>query len=375
MSEPASERRFKRRDREREEALARLTTLAGTAPVAETAVFGAGAAVALAWQWFELARGHSGPWELALGHFATCLVLALWLWSVAKRGRDLRLPWSLLGATATLGPLGAAGAALSASLFAVFRRRTLGFEAWYAALFPEAKTEEARALFQEIVAGGDDDEVAQRSVASFADVLAFGAFEQKQGMLALIAAYFRPAFAPALKVALAHNEPAIRVQAATAVAQIEARFLRRSVDLDKEMRRRPDDFALIFASARHFDDYAFTGLLDSDRQEENRARAQALYARALALKPDDSKVELALGRLLVRLGRHAEAVAILARAEQAGRLPADGAIWLLECFYTLRDFAALRAVASRVAPQLEKAEAADTAVRDAAKFWALGAAA
>ncbi|MFM7345796.1 MAG: tetratricopeptide repeat protein [Tagaea sp.] len=375
MSEPASERRFKRRDREREEALARLTTLAGTAPVAETAVLGAGAAAALAWQWFDLAMDRIGPLEIALGHMAVCLALALWLWTVAKRKRDLRLPWSLLGATATLGPLGALGTALSAALFAIFRRRTLGFEAWYAALFPEAKTEEARALFQEIVAGGDDDETAQRSVASFADVLAFGAFEQKQGMLALIAAYFRPAFAPALKAALAHTEPAIRVQAATAVAQIEARFLRRSVDLDKEMRRRPDDFALIFAAARHFDDYAFTGLLDTDRQDENRKRALALYARALTLKPDDSKVELALGRLLVRLGRHAEAVAILARAEKAGRLPADGAIWLLECFYTLRDYAALRAVASRVAPELEKAETADTAVRDAAKFWALGAAA
>lgn len=373
MSEPASERRFKRRDREREDQLARLTSLAATAPVAETFALGALAAAGLGWQWFELALGRAGPTEIALGHAAACSALALWLWSVARRGRDLRLPWSLLGATATLGPLGAAGAALGASLFALFKRRTLGFEAWYAALFPETKTEEARALFQEIVAGGDDDETAQRSVASFVDVLAFGAFEQKQGMLALIAAYFRPAFAPALKAALAHNEPAIRVQAATAVAQIEARFLRRSVDLDKEVRRRPDDFPLIFAAARHFDDYAFTGLLDADRQDENRKRALALYARALAIRPDDADVELALGRLLVRAGKHADAVAVLARAERAGRLPADGAIWLLECFYTLRDFASLRAAAARVAPLLETSDMADTAVRDAANFWAEGA--
>lgn len=370
MSAQAAERRFKHRDREREEALARLTTLAGTAPIVETLAAGLAAAAVLAWQWFELTKGRIGPFEIAIGHGAICLALGLWLWTVAKRGRDLRLPWLLLGATASLGPLGASGTALCAALYAFFKRRTLGFEAWYAALFPEAKTEEARALFQEIVAGGDDDETAQRSVASFVDVLAFGAFEQKQGMLALIAAYFRPAFAPALKAALAHNEPAIRVQAATAVAQIESRFLRRSVDLDKEMRRRPDDFALIFAAARHFDDYAFTGLLDSDRQDENRKRAQALYGRALTLKPDDAKVELALGRLLVRLGKHADAVAILARAEHAGRLPADGAIWLLECFYTLRDFAALRAVASRIAPILDAAETADTTVRDAARFWA-----
>jgi polysaccharide biosynthesis protein PelE len=375
MSVQAAERRDRHRDRERAETLARLTTLAGTAPVLETLAAGSAAAAALAWQWLALTQGRIGPLEVALGHVAICAALAVWLWTVAKRGRDLRLPWSLLGATATLGPLGAAGTTLCAALFAYFRRRTLGFEAWYAALFPEAKTEEARALFQEIVAGGDDDETAERSVASFVDVLAFGAFEQKQGMLALIAAYFRPGFAPALKAALAHNEPAIRVQAATAVAQIESRFLRRSLDLDKEMRRRPDDFALIFAAARHFDDYAFTGLLDSDRQNENRKRAMALYARALALRPEDAKVEVALGRLLVRVGRHVEAVAILARAEAAGRLPADGAIWLLECFYALRDFAALRAIAARIAPILEKSDVADTAVRDAAKFWAQGAAA
>jgi tetratricopeptide (TPR) repeat protein len=375
MSAPASERRAGRRDHAREDALARLTVQAGTAPVGETLAFGLFAGAALAWQWFALAQGPIGPAQVAIGHASVCFALAVWVWTVAKRGRDLRLPWTLLGATATLGPLGAAGTALCAGLFAVFRRRTLGFEAWYAALFPEAKTEEARALFQEIVAGGDDDDVAQRSVASFADVLAFGAFEQKQGMLALIAAYFRPAFAPALRAALAHNEPAIRVQAATAVAQIEARFLRRSLDLDKEMLRRPGDFPLIFAAARHFDDYAFTGLLDSDRQEENRNRARALYGRALALKPDDARVELALGRLLVRIGRHAEAVEILARAEKAGRLPPGGAIWLLECHYALRDYAALRALAARVAPKLEAAESADTAVRDAAKFWALRAAA
>jgi polysaccharide biosynthesis protein PelE len=370
MSEPSAERRYQRRDREREEMLARLTTLAGTAPVAETFVLGVAAGAALSWQWFELTLERAGPLQIAIGHGAVCAVLALWLWSVAARKRDQRLPWLLLGATATLGPIGAGGAALCAALFAVFRRRTLGFEAWYAALFPEAKTEEARALFQEIVAGGDDDETAQRSVDSFVDVLAFGAFEQKQGMLALIAAYFRPSFAPALKAALAHDEPAIRVQAATAVAQIESRFLRRSVDLDKEVRRRPDDFALVFAAARHFDDYAFTGLLDSDRQDENRKRALALYARALTLKPEDARVELALGRLLVRSGKHAEAVAVLARAEKAGRLPAAGAIWLLECFYTLREFAALRDLARRVAPKLDAAETADTTVRDAAKFWA-----
>ncbi len=370
MSQSATnERRQGRRDREHAAALARLSSLADSAPVAETVLLGLAAAASIAVGWYAAIAGHAGALEALGVHAGAVAVLGLWCWTVARRKRDLRLPYLLLGSAALAGPFGACGTALCAALFAIFRRNATDFEEWYAALFPEQKVESARALFQEIVASGTDDDASARSISSFTDILSFGTFDQKQALLALIAAYFKPAFAPALKAALAHEEPAIRVQAATAVAQIEQRFVRRSVDLEQEMARRPGDAPLIGAAARHYDDYAFTGLLDADRQDENRARALALYSAALERTPDNGALELAKGRLLVRVGRHAEASALLARSAEGGRLPQTGAIWYLECLFQLRAFDRLRAVAQRLAPLLDKDEAADPILRDAARLW------
>lgn len=364
-----NERRQARRDREHAAMLAQLSSLAAEVPIVETCVLGSAAGVAIAFGWFSAIAGQLGVLEALAIHAGAVGVLGVWSWSVARRKRDLRLPYLLVGSTALTGPFGAAGTVLCALLYALFRRHTSSFEEWYAALFPAQKTASARALFQEIVGAGDDDRTAARSVASFTDILAFGTFEQKQGLLALIATYFKPAFAPALKAALAHEEPAIRVQAATAVAQIEQRFMRRSVDLESELARRPGDVPLIAAAARHYDDYAFTGLLDSERQDENRKRALALYSAALEKTPENGALELAKGRLLVRLEAFEEASQLLARSAEAGRLPPVGTIWYLECLFRQRAYARLRKVAARIAPLLDKDPNADPLLRDAANLW------
>ena len=364
-----NERRQARRDREHAAMLAQLSSLAAEVPIVETCLLGLAAGAAIALGWFAAIAGQIGALEALAIHAGAVGVLAVWSWSVAKRKRDLRLPYLLVGSAALVGPFGAAGTVFCALLYALFRRHTSSFEEWYAALFPAQKTASARALFQEIVGDGADDSAAARSVASFTDILAFGTFEQKQGLLALIATYFKPAFAPALKAALAHEEPAIRVQAATAVAQIEQRFMRRSVDLEGELARRPGDVPLIAAAARHYDDYAFTGLLDAERQNENRKRALALYSAALEKAPENGALELAKGRLLVRLEAFEEAGQLLAHSAEAGRLPPVGTIWYLECLFRQRAYARLRNVAARIAPLLDKDQSADPLLRDAANLW------
>jgi hypothetical protein len=364
------ERRQARRDREHAAMLAKLSSLANEAPIAETCILGLAAGLAISAGWLAAVAARIDALEALAIHAAAVGVLGFWSWSVARRKRDLRLPYLLVGSAALAGPFGAGGTVLCALLYALFRRHTSSFEEWYAALFPAQKTASARALFQEIVgAGDDDDRTAARSVASFTDILAFGTFEQKQALLALIATYFKPAFAPALKAALAHSEPAIRVQAATAVAQIEQRFMRRSVDLEAELARRPGDAPLVAAAARHYDDYAFTGLLDAERQDENRKRALALYSQALEKTPENGALELAKGRLLVRLEAFEEAGKLLARSAEAGRLPSVGTIWYLECLFRQRAYARLRNVAARIAPLLDKDPGADPLLRDAANLW------
>lgn len=365
----ADDRRRGRRDREHAEMLASLARVAGHAPVAETFAVAACLAAATGWAWWDTATGGEDPAAVVGVHGAAVVLGGFWIWTVSRRALDLRLPWLAVGAAVTAGPFGAAGAMLCAALFALFRRHTTSFEEWYAALFPDQQIEGARALFQQIVTDGSDDETAARSVASFTDILAFGTFDQKQALIALIATYFKPAFAPALKSALGHPEPAIRVQAATAVAQIEQRFLRRSIDLESELVRRPRDMPLVFAAARHYDDYAFTGLLDNDRQAENRHRALKLYFSALELAPENGDVELAIGRLLVRMGEYRTAADLLATSAGAGRLKPAGAIWYLECLFRIGAFVQLREAAGRIVPLLDGDENADPRLREAARLW------
>ncbi|MBI3503502.1 MAG: hypothetical protein HY059_01575 [Proteobacteria bacterium] len=366
------DRRTGRRDREREEILARLTRVAGSVPIVETVLYSGTMTAATGYSWFQASQNDLGFLAVLGAQGAVGAVGLLWIWTVVRRARDLRFPLLAVGSATMVGPFGAAGSVLCALLYAWFRRSTTSFEEWYAALFPEQQNEGARTLFQEIVSEGRDDEVAARSIASFTDILAFGTFDQKQALLALIATYFRPAFAPALKSALGHPEPAIRVQAATAVAQIEQRFLRRSLDLDAELKRRPRDFPLVFAAARHYDDYAFTGLLDHDRQAENQRRALTLYNAALELAPENGRLELGMGRLLVRMGEYHVAADLLAKAANAGRLKPGGAVWYLECLFRIGAFARLREAAARIVPLLEGDETADPRLREAARLWLPG---
>jgi tetratricopeptide (TPR) repeat protein len=363
------DRRGGRRDREHAAMLAKLAHVAGSVPIAETFVFGSIMAAATGFAWYAAAGGTIGFGHVAAIHAGVGVLGLMWIRTVVQRARDLRLPWLVVGASTFVGPFGAAGSVLCALLYAWFRRSTTSFEEWYAALFPEQQVEGARTLFQEIVSDTRDDEAASRSVASFTDILAFGTFSQKQALLALIATYFRPGFAPALKNALGHPEAAIRVQAATAVAQIEQRFLRRSLDLDGELARRPRDLPLVFAAARHYDDYAFTGLLDNDRQAENQRRALDLYNQALELAPEDGRLELGMGRLLVRMGEYRTAADLLARAANGGRLKPAGAVWYLECLFRIGAFARLREAASRIVPLLDVDETADPRLREAALLW------
>lgn len=370
MSEAGSaDRRRGRRDREHAEMLAALARVAGLAPVAETFLVSIVMAAVVGWTWWLAVAGDADAVQVVAAHAASGAVGAVWIWTVARRSLDLRLPLLAVGAATVAGPFGAAGSALCALLFAVFRRKTTNFEEWYAALFPDQQIEGARALFQQIVADSRDDNVAAQSVASFTDILAFGTFSQKQALIALIATYFKPAFAPALKSALGHPEPAIRVQAATAVAQIEQRFLRRSIDLEAELGRRPKDVPLIVAAARHYDNYAFTGLLDNDRQNENRHRALKLYYSALELAPGNGDVELAIGRLLVRMEEYRTAADLLATSAGAGRLNPAGAVWYLECLFRIGAFAQLRDAAAKILPHLEGDENADPRLREAAMLW------
>ena len=126
-------------------------------------------------------------------------------------------------------------------------------------------------------------------------------------MVALLAQQFRPEFSSALKLALQDGNSAVRVQAANSAAKIEDRFSQQAERLARAARRQPNDIDAQLELARHYEEYAETGLLDDNRQAESFRAALETYLRAAELRPGDATIMTAVGRLLLKENRFAEA--------------------------------------------------------------------
>ncbi|MGE0253398.1 MAG: hypothetical protein AB7N54_02295 [Alphaproteobacteria bacterium] len=287
--------------------------------------------------------GDLHPVAAFAGHLALVAALVGWLYFLWRRGRPARLGTILAISTAFMGPVGVAGAVLMAMIHFFLSRHSTAFEDWYMSLFPEHEHEFARELYANLATGRESagDAVA---LSSFSDILTFGTVEQKRAVIAVLAQNFRAELAPALTIALADADPAVRVQAATAAATIEARYQDRWFELRATAEADATSFVARLELARHVDDYAHHGVVESDRKAELRDLALTEYRRCLALDPDADEVRVAIGRLLVRGGAFEEAVDVLSpiiRDDDAG----EAFAWYVECLFRLGRFSDLRAIA------------------------------
>lgn len=318
---------------------------------------------------YAFAQGRLSGLALALIHGGLITAMAIWI-TIRRRGQwGMRIPALLMLTVAVTGPFGAAGTLLTLLLHAIYRRRASTFESWYMALFPEDERNAAQDLY-DLLATGREVSADHASVASFTDVLSFGSTEQKQAVIALLARHFRPAFAPALRQALADANPAIRVQAATAAAQIEADFHAASVQVEEAAAKHPRSFDAHWALARHLDDYAFSGLLEVQRASENRARALEVYRHCLEIEPDHGEARAAVARILMREGRIAECESWIEQAVADNAAPPKMLDWQLECLYRLGRYDELRRAAIRRADALATEVGAPQPVKEAADLWA-----
>ena len=97
---------------------------------------------------------------------------------------------------------------------------------------------------------------------------------------------FDASFSPAFNKALNDRSNTIRVQAATAVAKIEKQFMNRLMRITEAAELYPNDIEIKLVMAEHYDDYAFTGILDNERERINRRRALKHYQEYLKECPD-----------------------------------------------------------------------------------------
>lgn len=337
-------------------------------PPAEPALIWAATGLAAVLEWLlfaAVAGGSVGPAEGTALHVALVGVLAAVVQPWRRDGGRARSRYGLLllPAVALMGPFGASGVLLSLAAYAAMRRRATSFEDWYLSLFDQAGETDVERLYERIVAGrtaGGGD------VASFADILRTGTLAQKQALLALLARDFKPQFAPILLAALKDATPVVRVQAASAVVAIETQFTDTTIALKKAADAAADDFDAVLALARHYDDYAYSGLLDRERARECRAEALAAYRAALALRADRLDLRARIARLLLRDDRADEAADWLSRCRAEGYRTAEMDDWLLECFYRLRRWDDLRDLA---AERTASGEPLPAPVAEALALW------
>jgi hypothetical protein len=272
-------------------------------------------------------------------HIGVCTALAWWL---HRRAHDaMRYDLLLLVTTCAFGPFGPTGVLCAALLERYHARHAIDVEQWHAALFPKGEVDANAALWRRIGQRASDRPAEQR-VTPFLDVLTFGSVPQRQAIIAIIAQQFDPAFAPALRAALRDEHNVVRVQAATAIARLENQFLERSLELEAAVRKTPDDADAVLALATHHDNQAFTGLLDSTREQECRVKAVTGYQRYLQQRPDDLTTQFRLARLQLRRGEIADATPRLRQLARRGHGTAR--YWLMESLFAEGRYAELRAV-------------------------------
>ena len=187
----------------------------------------------------------------------------------------------------------------------------------------------------------------QQKIAPFIDILREGGTNRRLVVVALMGRHFRLEFAPALKLALQDRNSAVRVQAANAIVQIENRFFTQADRLAAAVRHEPNDVDPQLELARHYEEYADTGILDDERQRENYEIALETYHRAAKILPGDGTVMAAIGRLLLKERRYEEAEPWLRDATRTTSDDCRAALLYMEALFHMGRWRDLRDLSRR----------------------------
>ena len=250
------------------------------------------------------------------------------------------------------GPFGAACVLLALISHAAGRKDAHAVAAWRRSL--------------NAIADEEDDEPARQAherasdVTPFVDVMLFGETGDKLRAGGTIARSYRPDFMPALKLALADKDASVRVQAAAAVARIEAEFATGRQRIAQK-RFAHEGQRLVAAATLDFD-FAEAGLADPARRKEARVAVINTYASALRRRPDDPAALAGFGLACHAAGLHAKAAEAFAALEL--NYPPTDEVRAAYCdaLFQLGRFGELHRVARGT-------RAAETRLGDALQLW------
>jgi len=302
------------------------------------------------------------------GCAATAFMLVL-----TQRPRPRRQTLLLALATLGMGPAGAAGVFLCTIFEMCFRPFATPFTEWFASIFPE-EGDKTRQGFLELLHTSEDPVTTSLRISSFRDTMATGTIEQKQALLGLIARRFTPAFAPALHQALADPVPAVRVQAAAAVAAIEGRFAERTFELQARANRAGASMGDHYSLAHHLIAFSDAGIAEPQRVDEARNLALKELDTVLSASPGHVTALAASAGLLLKLGRASEALERIDRSIDAAGTSAQVAALQLQAMMALGKYEEIRELSGRWLKASRRDGHDSDRLRRAAAMWQRGAA-
>lgn len=303
-----------------------------------------------------------------IGCAAAALLLAL-----SQRPRPRRQTLLLALATISMGPAGAAGVFICTIFEMCFRPYATPFTEWFSSIFPE-EGDKSRQGFLDLLHASEDPVATSLRISSFRDTMSTGTIEQKQALLGLIARRFSPAFAPALHQALADPVPAVRVQAAAAVAAIEGRFAERTFELQAKTTRAGAKVDDHLALAVHLIDFSEAGIAEPQRVDEARGLALKELDTVLAAAPGHVTALIASAGLLLKMDRPADAMERINRSIEAKGSSAQIAALQIQAMMALGQYEEIRVQASRWLKGARRESHDSQRLRAAAAMWQRGAA-
>ncbi len=304
-----------------------------------------------------------------LAHIVVAGVTCMWAYGQYKAGMDVPFIALLAATSAVTGVFGAAGSLFSLVMYSIFRQKALSFKEWFSLIFPADTTTDSEDVFNNIVVGIDENPTSY-GVMPFIDVMQLGSEEQKRRALSKMTMKFHPRLAPAFHLALRDPSNAIRVQAATSVAKIESHFMTQLEKIERAKVKEPNNLHLQFAMAKFYDDYAYTGMLDAERELLNREKAIETYKSYLQYDPNSTQAWAAIGRLLFRSQKWDEAAEWFRHALDRGWKMKTMILWYIECLYRQGDYNELRRVAREYGRSVIDNESLPTEVRESVGLWA-----
>jgi len=290
---------------------------------------------------FFVQENHASLALRFMSHGLLSGLLIVWLYTRQRRQLDIRAALILVLCTSVLGPFGAIGSALMLLFIAIARSDVEKFDTWYLALFPE-QIDEKTSLSDLSGAGQKMNHMdLSNTVSSFSDILRFGAFPEKQEVISRLTRGYSPEFAPTIKAALTSDDASVRVQAATAMAQIEKEFTQKWLTLKQTSEQNPDCFDTFHAIAQHLYNYANSGLLELEQKNDILKNALYNYQKCQAIKPSAISIKLAISHVFIQQGKSTQAIELLHEIKGKAQ-----SLWEIrtycDCLYQLQRFDELR---------------------------------